>query len=380
MAENKEKQLEKMVESLCREGVVQGVFPGCAVGISRKSGGSWQRFFFTAGTTRCEAGSPRISSRTLFDLASLSKPFSTVVSILQLIARERLDWQTPLQRCLPVAKGRGWEDIQIHHLLSHSSGLPAYHPFYRDYQPVYEREQGRSLLARILEQGLLAAPGTRNIYSDLGYILLGEIVAERSAMRLDRFFEELVSRPLGLEQGLCFRPLGLGGSSAAEGLQDSAIAATEACPWRGRILQGEVHDEHCWLLGGVAGHAGLFGDLEAVTALCEQMFEQWQGRLSLEALGGPLFRKLFTRPRALLSWYHGFDTPTPGQSSSGRWFSPSSAGHLGFSGTSFWMDPEKEVIVVLLSNRIHPCRENIGIRSFRPLLHDRIMECLGKAG
>ena len=134
-------------------------------------------------------------------------------------------------------------------------------------------------------------------------------------------------------------------------------------------MKGEVHDEHCWLLGGVAGHAGLFGTAAGVLRLCEALLDGWKGR-ERNCGWAAVLPQALQRQLAHQTWCMGFDTPTAGASSSGSFFAPSSVGHLGFTGTSFWIDPERELIVVLLSNRVHPSRENIRIRQFRPRFHD----------
>jgi CubicO group peptidase (beta-lactamase class C family) len=176
---------------------------------------------------------------------------------------------------------------------------------------------------------------------------------------------------LGLAEDLFFLPL-----DRPLAVDRTRIAATESCRWRGRTLQGEVHDEHGWLMGGVAGHAGLFGTLHGVLALGEWILDLWQGRTEHSTIPVALLRTALERQLANGTWCLGFDTPTVGSSSSGRYFSPCSVGHLGFSGTSFWIDPKRDVVVVLLTNRVHPSRENTRIRRFRPFFHDQVMACL----
>jgi CubicO group peptidase (beta-lactamase class C family) len=153
----------------------------------------------------------------------------------------------------------------------------------------------------------------------------------------------------------------------------SGIAATERDPWRGRLLRGEVHDENAFALGGVAGHAGLFGTAMAVSALTEEWLRAWEGHGRL--LDGVLARQFTTRQDVTpgSSWGLGWDTPSP-PSSSGRHFSFRSFGHLGYTGTSIWIDPESELEVILLSNRVHPTRSNTAIQQFRPLIHDSIYD------
>ena len=144
-------------------------------------------------------------------------------------------------------------------------------------------------------------------------------------------------------------------------------------------MRGEVSDENCWVIGGVAGHAGLFGSVESVLALLSELFDSWLGRKSFLTIRGDVVAYFleYTSPAFRSTWALGFDRPSPQGSSGGRYLSPASVGHLGFTGTSFWMDPEKGVVIVLLTNRVHPSRDNQGIKEFRPLFHDRVMELLG---
>jgi CubicO group peptidase (beta-lactamase class C family) len=157
------------------------------------------------------------------------------------------------------------------------------------------------------------------------------------------------------------------------------IAPTAECPWRERILCGEVHDDNAWAMGGVAGHAGLFSTARDVHAFATEMIDCYHGRGGL--VSQDTVRKFWTLDNSIegSSWALGWDTPSPEHSSSGRYFSRNSVGHLGFTGCSLWIDPDRELDVVLLSNRVHPNPENNLIREFRPLIHDLVMETLGLA-
>jgi CubicO group peptidase (beta-lactamase class C family) len=186
---------------------------------------------------------------------------------------------------------------------------------------------------------------------------------------LDVFCEREIFLPLRLG-GASFYPLG---QPRSAGL---AFASTEQCPWRGRIIVGEVHDENAWIMGGVAGHAGLFATARQVWRFAQGLLHGLQGRTWLVSL--PTLQD-FTRCQCTpegSTWALGWDTPTPGRSSAGQFFSPTAIGHLGFTGTSLWIDPEQDVIVVFLTNRVHPSRQRQGIRTFRPLIHDAVMRAL----
>jgi CubicO group peptidase (beta-lactamase class C family) len=209
-------------------------------------------------------------------------------------------------------------------------------------------------------------PGKQTVYGDLNFMILGWAVETLAAERLDRFVERRICRPLALGD-LFFIPLD-------EAAPAAGYAATERCPWRG-TLNGQVHDDNCWTLGGVCGHAGLFGTAAAVHRLLVRLLDAYRGRD-----GDPLWST--ERVRSFLDGPQdgrrpmGFDRPSVAAPSCGRHFSDRTVGHLGFTGTSFWMDLRSGIIVILLTNRVHPTRRNEAIRAFRPKLHDAVVQGL----
>ena len=154
------------------------------------------------------------------------------------------------------------------------------------------------------------------------------------------------------------------------------ILATQYCPWRQRLLQGEVDDEHCWLMNGVAGHAGLFGSIQGVLDMSAHILNQWQGRGEHPSYSSTLLQTALVRQHSDQTWCLGFDTPSQPGSSGGKYIFEKSVGHLGFTGTSFWLDPVKDMAVVLLTNRVHPKRDNEKIKQFRPLLYDTVYQTM----
>lgn len=351
------------------QGLDQGVFSAVAAAVSWRLNGVWQRASYCAGRTRLDKSGAPVGPETLFDLASLTKPLCTTLSVLSLLARNRLDWQDSLASLLPGQDCKGKGDIRLWHLLNHCSGLPAYYPYFKKWPAVWSKSTKNLLLRLILAEPLAYEPGEECRYSDLGFILLGAILEERCGQSLDIWYKNNITDSLALSGDIGFltmdRPLPCARKN---------VAATEDCQWRGRIMQGEVHDEHCWLTGGVAGHAGLFATLDSVTSLCEVILDLWQDRAVHPAIPHSLLRQALEHHHLHSTWALGFDRPTAGASSSGRYFSPRSIGHLGFSGTSFWADPEQDIIIVLLTNRVHPTRANEKIRQFRPYFHDRLMQ------
>lgn len=366
-------QINKILFEACRQGLDHGVFSGVAAGVSVVRHGVRHRGWFCGGLTRTGGEGSVVNHATLFDLASLTKPLCTTICTLHMIEKGLLLWnQCPLG-LLGEPLSNDKFQVTIAHLLNHSSGLPAYSPFFEEFSPQTSPGIKDLLIRKILRQPLEYRTGERCVYSDLGFILLGAVLERTAGIRLDRLFDDIVATPLKLSPQICFLPVS---EYQERGLND--IAATEQCPWRKKLMQGEVHDEHCWLMGGVAGHAGLFGEIEGVTTLCEYILDSWKGRISRPIIATEVLNKALTSKHPKYSWLLGFDSPSPGQSTSGRYFSPQSVGHLGFSGTSFWIDPAKEIVVVLLTNRIHPTRDNTKIREFRPYFHDCVMEAIMK--
>ncbi|WP_420208079.1 serine hydrolase domain-containing protein [Candidatus Electronema sp. JC] len=355
--------MNRFLRELLTEGISGQVFHGAAAAVACGSGPARHSAFAYAGVLNSRDRLP-VTADSLFDLASLSKALSTALLCFSLFAEGNMSPDSRLAELLPDEKiPPDKAGITLRSLLSHSSGLAAYQPWFRDFAPAQNQDSKARLLRLILNEPLAYAPGSCCLYSDLGFILLGHLLATLTGKDLATNFREQVTLPLGLDQALFYCP------AATE---RSRCAATEACAWRGRVIQGEVHDEHCWLLGGAAGHAGLFGTAAGVLRLCGAILDGWLGKAA-DGCAWAAFLPEALRPQLPgQTWCMGFDTPSVGASSSGSCFSPASVGHLGFTGTSFWMDPERELIVVLLSNRVHPSRDNTRIRQFRPFFHDAL--------
>lgn len=357
-------------EDIFRAARAAGFFSGAALGISIGGKADKRRLTRVYGTNREDEAAEPVSNTTAFDLASLTKPLATTLLLAAMKKEKKLEFSQPVAvffKKVPDDK----EAITIRQLLSHSSGLPAHRPFYEGLQKKEDGTARQHEMERlILAEPLLYTPGSRSIYSDLGFLLLGFLVEKQSGKKIDDLFRERITDPLGLSEKIFFNRIGQ--------IRAASYAATENCPWRGRVLSGEVSDENCFALGGVAGHAGLFGSIDGVLALVETIHDAWQGESTHPAIAGNDLKMLLTRQAVPGStWALGFDTPSARNSSSGLYFSDASVGHLGFTGTSFWIDPVRHLCVVLLTNRVHPSRENPGIKEFRPRLHDAICRGLG---
>jgi CubicO group peptidase (beta-lactamase class C family) len=321
-----------------------------------------------------------MARKTVFDLASLTKPIATATSLLLLAAEGRVDLDDPVAKLLPAFGERGKEGVTIRHLLTHTSGLKPWRPFH---EALLERERKKgerllgtpaakeAVLERIYRSALVHEPGEAAVYGDLDFILLGAIVEAVSGQPLDDFARERILAPLGMDDTRFVR-LGDGQPELPDALR-RRFAATENCPWRGRVLWGEVHDPNAWAMGGVAGHAGLFATADDVMTFAVAVLDVWHGRS--EALPREWLRRFLTRNEApeQTTWALGWDTPTPGASSSGQHFSPTSVGHLGFTGTSLWIDLEREAVVVMLTNRVHLVAKRSKF-TLRPIVHDLVME------
>jgi serine-type D-Ala-D-Ala carboxypeptidase len=365
-------QINNTLEKVCCQGLDQGVFQGVSAAVSVRRKTARYRGLFCGGWTRSDAHREMVNRETLFDLASLTKPLCTTLCMLHLVGQGRLTLHTTCQSMLEAHVPADKQGITIGHLLGHCSGLPSYLPYFKGFHPIPSRENMLAILDLILKEPLQNSPGTTRLYSDLGFILLAAMIENSAGIWLEEVFRRVIADPLHLSAALRFLPLDVSTTMSGQ-----SVAATENCSWRRKIVQGEVHDEHCWLMGGVAGHAGLFGTAEGVMQLCEGILDAWKGRGPLAGIAHRLMQRALTTQKDTVGCRRlGFDTPTPGRSTSGRFFSSQSAGHLGFSGTSFWIDPDQEVIMVLLTNRIHPTRTNEKIKEFRPLFHDIIMEAI----
>lgn len=352
----------------CLAGAVEtDIFPGGVLLVATQDR---IRFLESVGKANLYAGTP-MTTDTVFDLASLTKPLATTLCAMALVQTGKIGLDVPLRRMIPDFTPTDKADITPRQLLSHTAGLAAYRPYHESLRHLEHGPAKAALRKALLDDPRLAEPGTECLYSDIGFMILEWIMETLTQETLDRLVIQLIYAPLGLEDRLFFNPL--------PRVRPAPYAATEDCPWRGKVLEGEVHDDNAYVVGGVAGHAGLFGTVEAVFQLLQVLLRAWRQRHSAHVpLTGETVQTFFKRQTPGQTWALGFDTPSRPDSSSGRYFSDRSVGHLGFTGTSFWMDLDREITVILLTNRVHPSRNNERIKSFRPHLHDTVMAALGQ--
>jgi CubicO group peptidase (beta-lactamase class C family) len=343
------------------EAIETRAFPGASVAITQ----SGRLVAFKAlGRFTYEANSPPVGSGTVFDLASVSKVVATTGMAMILYERGLLDLEMPVVGVLPeFARGSSSGDprrreVTFRRLLAHSSGLPAYEKLYL--RAATKEEFVRAALSVPLKN----APGTHPEYSDIGFILLSLALERIAEDTLDRFGQREVFGPLGMVH-TTFNP--------PADWKPRIPPTADDQTFRKRIIQGEVQDENASVMGGVAGHAGVFSTAADVATFAHAMLNG----------GAPIVRPetlaVFTRREnspAGTSRALGWDTPSA-PSQSGRYFSPASFGHLGYTGTSLWIDPERKLSVTLLTNRTWPDCSNQAIREIRPRFHDAVLEALG---
>lgn len=351
----------RLAADLLDAAVVDGVTPGGVLLVARQGTVVLDH---AAGRLTYDEGSPAITPSTIYDLASLTKVIATTTLLMRRVDTNVLDLDAAAASYLPELEESAVGGATLRDLLAHSSGLPCCTELFRELGEDLDRDEARGrYLEHIAATELAAARRERAIYSDLGVLLLGEILERGSDFGLALQVEQEVLEPLGLADT---------GYLPADSLRER-IAPTEFDSWRGRLPHGEVHDENTLALGGIAPHAGLFGTARDVAAFAQAMLNG--GAYAGHRLAKAETVALFTRRADLVpgsSRALGWDTPSD-PSSAGRYFSARSYGHTGFTGTSLWIDPELELIVVLLTNRVHPTRENIAIRRLRPAIHDAVV-------
>jgi beta-N-acetylhexosaminidase len=345
-------EAERVIESA----IAARAFPGAVLAVGHDGRLAELRAF---GRLSYDADAPTTTPETVYDLASLTKVIVTTTMAMMLVDEELLDLDKPVRAFLPGFRGGAKDRVTVRQLLTHSSGIDWWAPLYKD-------TQGQAAyVEKIQAMALAYEPGTKSLYSDLGLVLLGEILQRVAGEPVDAFARRRLLDPLGMKDTL-YRP--------APALLPR-IAPTENDPWRGRVLRGEVHDENASAIGGVAPHAGLFGTAPDLARFAQMLLygglydhKRYVSRATVEA---------FTKPAGVpaSSRALGWDT-VDGTNSAGSLLSAHAFGHTGFTGTSIWIDPEKRLFVILLTNRVHPTRENNAIRAVRRDVADAVVRAL----
>jgi serine-type D-Ala-D-Ala carboxypeptidase len=337
--------------AVIERGLADRAFPAAVVNVGGIEGARWRQAF---GRLSYADAAPPCHLGTMFDLASLTKVIATTSMAMQQVAAGRLALDTRVAEVMAGWNAADRAGVTVRHLLEHSSGLPPRIVAWKD-------ARGRQAYEdRIAAVALDRPPGAAAVYSDVGFILLGLLLERTGGAPLDQQFRALFGRALDPMQ---FRPL----AHLYE-----RIAPTEFDPWRGRVLCGEVHDENAAAIGGVSGHAGLFGPGDAVGTFAQLVLRTFH---EPTALGAPDLMRTFAARSAVQgsSRALGWDTFLP-TSSCGRFMSRTSIGHTGFTGTSLWIDHERDMYAVLLTNRVNPTRANEKLIPLRAQFHEALWE------
>ena len=348
--------LPSRVETLITNAIATRAAPGASIAIGRNGVLAIVRGY--GRTDWNDAGSAAVDANTIYDMASLTKVIATTTVAMKLEENGQLDLNRTVRSYLPEFNAPDKASITVRQLLIHRGGLEAFASLFTTYR-------GReAYLAQINQRPLASQPGTTTVYSDWDMILLQLVMEKITGRGLDVLAEEMVFGPLGMKDTRFVPPASL----------LSRIAPTEIDTTRGGLVRGFVHDENAWAMGGVAGHAGLFSTARDVAIFAQMLLNGGEGNgiriLKPETIARWTARQGTESSRAL-----GWDTPSDG-SSAGRYFSPRSFGHTGFTGTSIWIDPEKSVFVVLLTNRVNPTRQNNRIGGVRRGVADAVQEAV----
>lgn len=319
------------------------------------------------GLRRVEPSALPVLLDTPYDMSSVTKIIGTATLAAYLVERRWIGWNTSLKALLPEYPD---PNVQLRHLLSHTAGLPKWLPLWQKMRdrhlPEYLHRVSiadrQNEMRREVSQIVPEVPlGSRALYSDISFLLLGFALEEATSLSLDRAISELIWRPMQLRETYFHRV-----KRSSESDIDLRTAATSFCGWRGSILQGQVEDENCWAMGGYGGHAGAFSTARDLM--------QFSASLLNGFLSQSILEQMWSRPSEPSGCERtlGWDTPSGDRPSVGQYFSPQTVGHLGFTGTSLWIDRQADLAVALLTNRVHPSRENQLIKLLRPKFHDAL--------
>jgi CubicO group peptidase (beta-lactamase class C family) len=347
------------VDELIDKAITEKVFPGAVILIWKDGKVIHEKSY---GRHTYEDNAPKVSKRTIFDLASLTKVVATTTATMICIDNKLFSLDDEVTKFIPEFGVNNKQNIKIRNLLLHNSGLVAWKKFYGQNLDNFD------ILSDIYNSELEYETGTKMVYSDLGVITLGKIIEKVTGLTLDKFCKQEIFTPLEMSSTF-YNP--------NDSLKELCAPTEVDNYWRNTLIQGEVHDETAAMLGGVAGHAGLFSTANDLHKFLSMIMNG--GIYKNKKIINSETIKLFTQKQSEKnSRGLGWDTKSEKGSSAGNLFSSNSFGHTGFTGTSIWADPEKNIFVVFLTNRVYPSRENTKIISFRPKLHDLVIKSISE--
>ena len=348
------------VDKLMETALTDSVFPGAVLLFIKDDKVIYHKAF---GNYTYDKNSTQITTKSIFDLASVSKVVSTTSAAMILVSEGKLNIDDPVIKFLPEFNNHGKDKVTIRNLLLHNSGLAAFKKYYDEFSTAEE------VISDIMADSLTDLPGDKFVYSDLGMIILQQVIEKVSGKSLDLFIKEKLFDPLEMNQTM-YNP--------SNEIKNNCVPTELDDFWRMRLLQGEVHDERAYMLNGVAGHAGLFSTAEDLSNFV--IFLKNGGKLKdNQIILSNIIDEWTTQQSQQSSRGLGWDTKSvEGYSSAGSNFSKTSFGHTGYTGTSIWVDKDSGLSVILLSNRVHPTRKNRKITDFRPLLHNAIYNAVFK--
>lgn len=357
--------------------VATGVVPGAVVLCAE---GGTTRFHEAFGARQLEPTMAPAALDTVYDVASVTKAVVTSVLAMRAVASGELALEDPVGRHQPQFRGADKDEVTLRHLLCHASGLPAHRPFYAPFFglapdasaiPVDVAARRQAIVAAAAAEPLERSPGERAVYSDLGFMLLGDVLERCAGNRLDVMTDHWLVPRLGLGATTFVRLDGAGGRTPVL----AAVAPTERCDRRATLVSGAVHDLNAYAMGGVAGHAGLFSTAADLGKIAGALVAAWHGDVTEPIVPKEVVRT-FWEPAGVAgsTWRLGWDGPAEQGSQAGTRLSRRAVGHLGFTGCSLWIDPPRRLWIVVLTNRVHPVvRDDPRFKVFRPAVHDAAM-------
>ena len=359
------KTIKKPVSKLLESGINEGVYPGASLFVSKQDE---PVIFSYAGFRRIIPSILPMEDNTVFDLASLTKPLVTSLSFMKLVSENHISPENEVGDILTEVPDF-LKPVTLKHLLCHCGGLADWSPLYLKCMK-YECQYAKKILRKQIIASLEAyEPGTKTLYSDIGFMFLEWVIELIAKKTLASYWSENFSVPLNLKNAF------IGTENRPEHLHQDLFAATELNILRGRVLQGEVHDDNAWFACGYSGHSGLFCTVLELHTIMSMLRGHYINRRS-DFFDPDTVKKFFCKQRNIGDgrFAIGWDMPSGDFPSAGKYFSSNSVGHLGFTGTSLWWDLDKDIIVIFLTNRIHPSVKNDKIKEFRPILHNIIRE------